>query len=168
MIIREEQAGDIGGVREVEMQAFGRAEEADLVDGLRREGAVLLSLIAEVEQRIVGHILFTRMWIETSNGSVSAVALAPMAVLPEYQRRGIGQRLVRQGLNLLRCRGERIVIIVGHPDYYPRFGFVTAKPRGIDNEYNAPEEAFMILELQPGAFTDVTGVAKYQPEWNGV
>ncbi len=163
--VRSERPEDRSAIRLVNEDAFGQPDEADLVKGLRLNGAVLLSLIAEVEQRIVGHILFTRMWIETSNGSVSAVALAPMAVLPEYQRRGIGQRLVRQGLNLLRCRGERIVIIVRHPDYYPRFGFSSEMTRSLDSPF--PPEAFMAVELSPGALDGIRGRVRY-PEAFGL
>jgi putative acetyltransferase len=90
---------------------------------LRTEGVVLVSLVAAIPDRIVGHFLFSRMSIETTGGSVSAAALAPMAVLPERQCRGIGGQLILHGLNLLRGRSEQIVIVVGHPDYYPRFGF---------------------------------------------
>lgn len=118
-------------IRSINEAAFGRPDEADLVDGLRSEGAVLLSLVAEVERQIVGHVLFSRMSIETSGGPVPAAALAPVAVLPDHQRRGIGEQLIRHGLDLLRARGERIVIVLGHPGYYPRFGFSSQKARSL-------------------------------------
>src|SRR5437879_4502611 len=103
-------------------------------------------LVAEIQERIVGHILFSRMSIETAGASVSAAALAPMAVLPEHQRRGVGGQLIRHGLNLLRERGERIVIVVGHPEYYPRFGFSSEKSRCLESPF--PDDAFMAMELR--------------------
>ncbi len=98
-------------------------DEADLIDRLREEGDVLASFVAEVDGKIVGHILFSRMMVETAQGQVAAVSLAPMAVLPDHQGRQVGSRLVRLGLTELRARGERIVIVLGHVHYYPRFGF---------------------------------------------
>lgn len=146
-------------VRSVIEAAFGRADEADLVESLHREGVVLLSLVAEREGRIVGHILFSRMSIETADGSIAAASLAPVAVTPEYQNRGIGGRLIRDGLDLLRRRGERIVIVLGHPDYYPRFGFSSGKARSLESPF--PPDAFMALELVPGALDGVRGKVRY-------
>jgi putative acetyltransferase len=146
-------------VHSVNQAAFGRMDEADLVDNLRAEGVVLASIVAELENRIVGHILFSRMSIETSGGSVPAVALAPMAVLPEHQRQGIGGRLIGYGLDRLRRQGEHIVIVVGHPDYYPRFGFSTEKARSLESPF--PPEAFMAMELRPGPLDQIRGKVKY-------
>jgi putative acetyltransferase len=161
-IVRFEHTDDTrerSEVHSVNEAAFGRPDEADLVDALRREGAVLLSLVAEVERRIVGHLLFSRMSIETSNGAVKAAALAPVAVLPDLQRRGIGARLIRHGLDLLRERGERIVIVLGHPDYYPRFGFSSEKARFLESPF--PPEAFMAMELISGALEGIRGKVGY-------
>src|SRR5580658_2740079 len=118
-LVREEQPGDGPQIRKVNEAAFGRRSEADLIDELRREGVVLLSLVAELDSQIVGHILFSRMTVETEQSSVPAVALAPMAVLPDYQRRQVGSQLVRRGIAALRERGERIVVVLGHKEYYP-------------------------------------------------
>jgi putative acetyltransferase len=139
--------------------AFGQQDEADLVDNLRSAGAVLVSLVAEVNTKIVGHILFSRMSVETADRSIPAVALAPVAVLPEHQRQRIGERLIREGLNMLREQGEHIVIVVGHPDYYPRFGFSTEKARFLESPF--PAEAFMAIELSPGALDGVHGKVVY-------
>jgi len=146
-------------IRAINEAAFGRSDEADLVDSLRGECAILLSLVAEVDRRIVGHIVFSRMSIETSRGPVPAVALAPVAVLPDHQRRGIGEQLIRRGLDLLRGRGERIVIVLGHPNYYPRFGFSSEKARPLESPFSPP--AFMATELSPGALEGIRGKVRY-------
>jgi len=158
-IVRPETTADHAAIRAVTEAAFGRPDEADLVDNLRRESAVLRSLVAEMGGQVVGHILFTRMWIDHTGGSTAAVALAPMAVLPALQRQGVGAQLIRAGLDSLRAHGERIVIVLGHPDYYPRFGFSVEKARCLASPF--PPEAFMALELNPGALTDVRGTVRY-------
>jgi len=160
--VRWEEAGDAqerAVVRSINEAAFGRPDEADLIEGLRAGGAVLLSLVAELERRIVGHILFSRMWIDTSDGPFPAAALAPMAVLPEHQRRGIGGRLIRRGLDLLHTRGEGAVIVLGHAGYYPRFGFSSGKAGALESPF--PPEAFMALELRPGALDGIRGKVRY-------
>ena len=159
MTVRIEGPGDVPAIRSINEDAFGRPDEGDLIERLRAEGVVLGSLVAEVEGRAVGHILFTRMWIDTISGALPAVALAPMAVLTAYQRQGIGQRLVRHGLDLLRSRNEEIVIVLGHPDYYPRLGFSVEKARGLESPF--PPEAYMAMELIPGALARVQGKVRY-------
>jgi putative acetyltransferase len=162
VIVRGENTEDseersvIHSINEV---AFGSQDEADLVDKLRTEGVVLVSLVAEIQERLVGHILFSRMSIETTGGSVPAVALAPMAVLPRHQRRGIGGQLIRHGLNLLREQDEQIVIVVGHPNYYPRFGFSSRKALSLESPF--PQDAFMAMELSRGALDGVQGRVRY-------
>ncbi len=160
--VREENTEDAkerAAIRSVNEAAFGRCDEAGLVDRLRAAGAVLISLVAELDAELVGHILFSRMTIETTSGSLPAVALAPMAVLPGYQRRGIGERLVRSGLELLRGRGERIVIVLGHPGYYSRFGFSSERARYLESPF--PPKAFMAMELSPGALDGIRGRVRY-------
>lgn len=146
-------------VRSIDQAAFGGPDEAELIDAVRADGAEILSLVAELGPRIVGRILFSRMWIDTGSGPVPAVALAPMAVLPDCQRRGIGGRLIRTGLDALRARGERIVIVVGHPAYYPRFGFSSERARPLDSPF--PPEAFMAQDLSPGALDGIRGKVGY-------
>jgi putative acetyltransferase len=155
VLLRHESAADRQGVRIVNELVFGHPDEADLVDALRQEGAVLLSLVAEMEGQIVGHILFTRMFV----GPVEAVALAPMGVLPEYQRLQIGSKLVHQGLAELRDRGERIVLVLGHKEYYPRFGFSAEKASALSHPF--PAEAYMALELEEGALAGIQGSVRY-------
>ena len=161
MTIRDERddPADLASVRAINEAAFNRPDEADLIDRLRPEGVVLASLLAILDDRPVGHILFSRMTIQTTAGSIAAAALAPLAVLPEFQRRGIGGNLIRHGLGVLRGLGEKIVIVLGHPDYYPRFGFSSEKARALENPF--PPEAYMALELTPGALHGIRGKVKY-------
>jgi putative acetyltransferase len=147
-------------IHAVHHAAFGRPDEGDLVDNLRVNGDALVSLVAEIDSVIVGHILFSRMWIRTEGGKLlNAVSLAPVVVLPEHQHRGIGGQLIRHGLELLRDRGEKIVIVLGHPDYYPRFGFSTEKAESLESPF--PPEAFMAMELSACALDGVQGTVVY-------
>jgi putative acetyltransferase len=157
--VREEQPEDAPQVRRATEAAFERRDEADLIVELRKEGVVLLSLVAERDDQIIGHILFSRMTVETERGLVPAVSLAPMAVLPDHQRRGVGSQLVRRGIAALRERGERVVIVLGHKEYYPRFGFTPEKARDLASPF--PPEAFMALELVEGALAGVRGAVRY-------
>jgi putative acetyltransferase len=153
------EPGEQSVVRSINEAAFGRTDEADLVDRLRSESVVLVSLVAELDKCVVGHILFSRMWIESASGSILAASLAPMAVLPQHQRRGIGGQMIQQGLDFLRGRGESLVLVLGHPDYYPRFGFSCEKARPLESPF--PSEAFMAMELSPGAMEGICGKVRY-------
>ena len=155
MTARPETPADRDAIHAINESAFGQPDEADLVDRLRAEGVVLLSLVADLDSEIAGHILFTRMHV----ADIPAVALAPVAVAPAHQRRGIGAALIRAGLDLLRDAGERIVLVVGHADYYPRFGFSTHPARNLESPF--PPEAFMAMELVPGALDGVSGPVRY-------
>ena len=162
-IIRRERLEDIDAVYQVNEQAFGGKVEPELVNNLRKAGAVVLSLVAEQDGRIVGHVLFSPMKIELEDSSFEVLTLSPLAVLPEYQRKGIGIRLVKTGLEECLKIGHEIVTVLGHAEYYPRFGFVPAGTKGISCEFEAPEEAWMILELKQGALAGRTGTAKFHP-----
>ena len=162
--IRIENSGsldELAMIRAINEPAFGGSEEADLVDNLRAGGHALVSIVAELGARLVGHIMFSRMWINTAAGLLPAVALAPMAVRPDHQRRGIGTQLVLHGLELLQSRRERLVIVVGHPNYYPRFGFSSQKARLLQSPF--PEEVFMAMELIAGALDGIQGPVVYPP-----
>jgi putative acetyltransferase len=166
--IRREQPEDIAAIHEVHELAFGRPAEADLVDALRAKSKATLSLVAVENDRIVGHILFSPVTINSAERTFSAVGLAPMAVLPERQGRGIGSQLVKAGLIECRNTGYDCVVVLGHPTYYPRFGFVPASRYGLRSEYEVPDEAFMVLAWHAGVLKDRGGVVRYQPEFDGV
>ena len=168
IVIRAETAGDVPAIHEVNVAAFGRPNEAELVDKLRQRVAFTLSLVAEMAGQVVGHLLFTPVVIVGEEESFTAVALGPVAVLPDCQNQGIGSQLIKAGLAACREQGDEIVVILGHPNYYPRFGFVPSVGVGIKSEYNVPDEVFMIAELCQGALAGRTGVVKYQPEFNEV
>jgi putative acetyltransferase len=140
VVVRPESLGDISAIREVDERAFGRPAEANLVDALRARRKVVLSLVAVLDGRVVGHILFSPAAIESGAGLFPVVALAPMAVLPEYQRQGVGSLLVSAGLEECRRLGHECVIVLGHAEYYPRFGFVPASRYGIKSEFDVPDE----------------------------
>ena len=165
--IRPERSEDRAAIREVNERAFGCSEEADIVDGLREKCNGLLSLVATREGRVVGHILFSPVTIDGPGEAPGIMGLAPMAVLPEYQRQGIGSALVRSGLDLLRDQGCPAVIVVGHPGYYPRFGFTPASRLSFACQWaGVPDEAFMILILDEQAMKGVSGVTRYRDEFD--
>jgi len=166
--VRPERPGDVAAIRRVNEAAFGRASEADLVDALRAHGRVSRSLVAERAGVIVGHILFSPMRIDSGRTSTAAIGLAPMAVLPAHQRAGIGSLLVRTGLAECRHAGHGCVVVLGHPEYYPRFGFVRASRHGLAWEHSAPDEAFMVLPLREDAIAAGGGVVRYAPEFGQV
>ncbi len=159
MLVRSEKPEDCSAIRLVNEQAFGRPDESDLVDRLRAQGVVRASFIAEAEGLIVGHILFSRMSIETTDKNIAAVALAPLAVIPKFQRQGIGTMLMAHGLDWLRAQSEHIVLVLGHPDYYQRFGFSVDKSRFIESPFNP--KSFMALELKPNALEGIRGRVRY-------
>jgi putative acetyltransferase len=168
IFIRRETAEDFAGIHEVNEQAFGQPGEAALVDRLRLRSTLTISLVAVQENQVIGHIAFSPVTFSPDFPALRAVGLAPVAVLPSQQRRGIGSQLVRAGLVECRRAGYGLVLVVGYPAFYHRFGFVATNLFNIRCEYPVPEDAFMLLELQPGALTGVAGVARYQPEFNDV
>ena len=166
--VRSESRDDCPGIYRVNELAFGRSNEADLVDALRHAAHPLISLIAVLDGEVVGHIFFSPVSVESESSRFTALGLAPMAVLPEYQRRGIGTELVREGLKACDRLGYDLVFVVGHPDYYPRFGFKPARQMGFDCEYGVPDEVFMVAELKPGAASKRNAMVRYMPQFRSV
>lgn len=159
--VREERPGDHAAVREAHRLAFGQEDEARLVDALREGGYARLSLVAEEGRRVIGHALFSDLPIKTPHGTVPALALAPLAVAPARQRQGVGTLLVREGLRACAGRGHRIVAVLGHPGYYPRFGFSAGLARPLRSPFSGA--SWMAAELVPGALAGVAGEVQYPP-----
>lgn len=166
MIIRSETPADLQSVREVNEAAFESSVEAEIVDVLREQNDSIVSLVAEHDDQVVGHILFSPVSL-AGHPEVALTGLGPMAVLPSHQRQGIGSALVEEGLNRCRERGCNAVVVLGHPEYYPRFGFVPASRYGIDSEYDVPDEVFMLVELEAGALQNASGRVTYDDAFNG-
>ena len=162
MQIRQEQSTDIDAVRQVNDQAFGQDQEGRIVDALRANDAALLSLVATIDDQVVGHIMYSAVTV----GHLSGAGLAPMAVLPQYQRQGIGSRLVAAGNEKLKQTGCPFVVVLGHAEYYPRFGFKPASNYGIRCEWDVPDDVFTILILDPARMQGVSGLAKYRHEFS--
>ena len=163
--VRAERTEDLSAVRRVNELAFGRPGEAALVDALRAAAHPHISLVATDGGQVVGHIFFSPVSIEPEDSSFRELGLAPMAVLPGRQRQGVGSALARAGLDECRRAGRSAVVVVGHPEYYPRFGFRPAAGFGLRCEYPVPDEAFMAVELEPGALANSHGLVKYRPEF---
>jgi putative acetyltransferase len=160
--IREERPIDAEQIRTVNLAAFETSTEADLVDALRRDAGPIISLVAEEDTNIVGHILFSPATL-VGQPKLTLMGLAPMAVVPARQRQGIGSRLVVEGLE--RCRRAKVaaVVVLGHAEYYPRFGFIPASRLSLRCEYDVPENVFMVRELHDGALTGLWGTIRYHP-----
>ncbi len=158
--IRPETAHDREAIRKVNEAAFTGDAEAILVDDLRDGGFVEVSLVAELDNLIVGHILFSRVTVVGTEGMVNAVSLAPMAVRPDHQGQGIGGQLVEAGLEACRAKQQEVVLVLGHPDFYPRFGFSAELARPMNNPFGSGN-AWMARELVPGALADVAGRIEY-------
>jgi len=166
--IRREEQGDYQAVRLVNDLAFGQPGEGLMVAALRQNPAFIpgLSLVALADGAVVGHILFSPIDIVTPGGPVSSLSLAPLAVHPDFQNNGIGGRLVEAGIEAARSQGFDSIICMGHPGYYPRFGFRPASKWGIKPPMEAPDEAFMALELVEGGLRGRSGVVAYPPEYD--
>ncbi len=165
VIIREEHPADRDAIHAVNAAAFDTDAEARLVDALRANAGLILSLVAESAGEIVGHIAFSAVTVTRPDGTaIAGVGLAPMAVAPRLQRAGVGGRLIAEGLRRLRDAGHRFCVVLGHPAYYPRHGFIVASAHGIVWERMVRDEAFLVQALVPGGLDGVTGVVRYRPE----
>ena len=167
-LIRQEEPGDEAGIARLLEEAFGQPGERLLVDAIRRVRHPAISLVGTVGRTIVGHILFTRVSIEPDASGVRAMGLGPMAVLPDRQRQGVGSRLVAEGLRACARDECDIVVVVGHPAFYPRFGFARASTYALRLEFDVPDDAFMVVGLRPGALANCGGLVRYLPEFGSV
>ena len=159
--IRPEAPGDEAAIRGINESAFGRPEEARLVDALRARARPFVSLVAEADGAIAGHIVFTPVTLDGFTGLL--LGLAPMAVSPDRQRNGVGSALINAGLDACKSLGAAAVVVLGHTAYYPKFGLVPAARFGLRCEYDVPPEAFMALELRPRALAGAAGTVRYHP-----
>lgn len=162
VFIRNECDSDQSSIWKLNQLAFGGDDEAALVDALRDGEFVVVSLIASLDREVVGHILFSPLTILTDNGAVDAVSLAPMAVLPKCQQQGIGSKLVNAGLKACREQGHKIAVVLGHPQFYPRFGFCADLAQPLESPFGGGE-AWMAMELVPGALNEISGSVRYSP-----
>lgn len=166
--IREETSADVSAIHALNAAAFETDAEARLVDALRANGALDLSLVALADGAVVGHVAFSAVTVTSDARTARGVGLAPMAVAPSFQRRGVGGRLIEEGLRRLRARGEPFCVVLGHASYYPRHGFAKASDHGIRWEKPAPDEVFFVQELVAGGLRGVSGVVRYRPELDAV
>lgn len=160
--IRDERPEDAAVIRTINERAFGGDAEGRIVDALRARHALTLSLVATVDGIVVGHVAFSPVAAATG---VTGSGLAPIAVLPEHQQRGIGSALIRAGLARLAASDAPFVVVLGHPEYYPRFGFEPASRRGMRCEWNVPDDTFMIRVFR-AVPEGVSGLARYRPEFS--
>ena len=164
IVIRDEQPGDVRAIQEVNRRAFGQEQEGNIVDALRHDNGVLLSLVATSGGRVVGHILYSPAVV----AGVQGAALGPMAVLPDHQRQGIGSELVKAGNARMKEAGCPFVLVLGHAEFYPRFGFTSAGALGITCEWDVPDEVFMALVLDETVTSRLSGDAHYRREFSTV
>jgi putative acetyltransferase len=162
MNIRDERPVDTEQSRAMNLAAFETSTEAELVEALRRHAAPIISLVAEDDAAIVGHILFSPATLVGEPG-LTLMALAPMGVVPARQREGIGSSLVVEGLERCRRANAAAVVVLGHAEYYPRFGFIPASRLSLRCEYDVPENVFMVRELRDGALKGFSGTIRYHP-----
>ncbi|QNL48034.1 N-acetyltransferase [Olivibacter sp. SDN3] len=172
IIIRKEQIKDYREIYEVNKLAFNQNDEAKLVDALRRNKQAFipeLSLVAITDQKIVGHSMFTEIQIVNNRKQqFKSLALAPVAVKPDFQNKGIGSMLIRHGFEVAKQLGYKSVIVLGHQHYYPKFGFLPAKKRHIKAPFDVPENVFMAVELEKDGLKGISGTVRYPPEFESV
>ena len=165
--VRPEEEADRLAIQTVNRAAFETSAEATLVDVLRAKPSAVASLVADIDGQVVGHIMFSAVTF-AEQPAARVVGLAPMAVSPENQRAGVGSALVGEGLKLCKQLGYQAVVVLGYPEFYPRFGFVPASRYAIRCEYDAPDDAFMIVELQPHALRSLHGLVRYDEAFASV
>ncbi|MCC6214085.1 MAG: N-acetyltransferase [Polyangiaceae bacterium] len=165
--IRREDSGDEAAIHALHAAAFGTDAEARCVEALRAGGALTLSLVSLSDGEVVGHIAFSPVVVEAGGRLARGIGLAPMAVAPGRQRRGIGGRLIAAGLAASSAEGHGFCVVLGHPGYYPRHGFVPARAHGIRWE-RGHDEALFVQALAPDGLAGVSGILRYRPELDAV
>lgn len=172
VLIRQENKKDYDQIFEIVAAAFGQENEAKLVNALRNNAEDFvpqLSLVATLNEKIVGHILFTRIKIiEENETETESLALAPLAVIPAHQRKGIGKLLINHGIDKARELQFKSVIVLGHAKYYPKFGFEAAEKWNIISPYNVPSNVFMAFELVNDGLKNVSGLVRYPKEFESL
>ncbi len=167
MLIRSENENDVKAIHSLNASAFGTEAEANLVDSLRNKTDSFVSLIADNNNEVVGHILFTPVFL-SGHTEIKIMGLAPMAVAPKHQKKGIGSKLIHAGVEYCKELGFGAIVVLGHSEYYPRFDFLPSSHFGIRCEFEVPEEAFMVIELQSGYLRGKSGIINYHEEFKNV
>lgn len=167
--VRPESPPDEPVIAEIHRLAFGREAPADLVAAIRQSNGFIpeLSLVALRDNTIVGHIMLSQISIQTEGGTLPAVALAPIAVHPTRQRQRIGSALILAALDRALQLGHAVVVVMGHSDYFGRFGFMSARAMGLEAPFDVPDDEFLVLGLRPGALDEATGMVTYPPAFAG-
>lgn len=166
LTIRIERSSDHAAVYEVNRLAFGRVEEADLIERIRSLTSEIISMVAVLGDLIVGHVLFSPVTVQTNPSETAALGLGPVAILPDYQRQGHGTRLTEVGLRQCKLSGCKVVFVLGHPEYYPRFGFRPSANGGFFFKNHEFDPYFFFLELEPGASSELSGEVCYLPPFD--
>jgi putative acetyltransferase len=165
--IREENETDYDAIRIVNDQAFGTSEEGKIVENLRKVCQKTISLVATFDEKVIGHIFFSPVTIDHEENQIIGMGLAPMSVLPEFQKQGIGSMLVKEGVKRIKETDCPFIIVLGHKDYYPRFGFEKASKYDLKCQWDGvPDEAFMVIILNKSTMHGISGVAKYRNEFD--
>lgn len=170
LILRGERSTDFNDIYEINKLAFGREDEAKLINALRKTRNYVkgFSIVAVQEDKIVGHAIFTHAAIMNHGKRFNCLALGPMAVHPEQQRKGIGKKLVEEGILRAKENNFKAIVVLGHSEYYPQFGFIPASTKKIRTRFSVPDENFMVMELNPNALKGITGLAEYAKEFAGL
>jgi putative acetyltransferase len=169
ILLRGERETDFKDIYEINTRAFGGDSEAKLINELRKTRSYIkgLSIVAVWEEKVIGHAMLTHAYVVNQGRRFNCLALGPMAVLPEYQRRGYGTKLVEEGILRAKECGFKAVIVLGHTNFYPRFGFIPASAKKIRSRFSN-DDSFMVLELIPNALKGITGLAEYAKEFKAL
>jgi len=167
VIVRKEKPSDYKSIRKINDLAFGQAQEGRVIDKIREIDQSAISLVAEYNDEVVGHIFFSSAQIDGHPEITKGMGLAPMAVLPKFQRLGIGGKLINEGIHIIKNNSTPFIIVLGHPEYYPKFGFEPASKYGLTCQWNdISDDAFMVMILDQERMESVSGIARYLKEWD--